>query len=151
MRVFYLRDAFGFPLAAVVSELTKDKHNVAYAFATWNPNDNFNKKRGREIAEGRLNIGKIDGMVPVEGNIKRSIVEQIASDTRARYDWDCQCGEPNHVVTSNTPKCKKCSRPFTSPMGSKKLLVPTRTHEAAKLWLKRRTPAPAPVAVKDGP
>lgn len=56
MRFFYLRDEHGHPIGCVASELSGD--TVKYAVSTCNPLDQFKRDQARELAAGRIAIGK---------------------------------------------------------------------------------------------
>lgn len=87
MRVFYLRDRNQFPVACVASEkVTKGEETVVnFSLSALNPKDvkDFEKKRGRDIAEGRLVAGKIFGTVPMCKLIKSVIVEMIYEQSKS--------------------------------------------------------------------
>ena len=57
MRVFFLRDRTMFPVACLASE--KIDTTIKVALSIHNPIDTFNRSRGRDIAEKRLQKGKL--------------------------------------------------------------------------------------------
>jgi hypothetical protein len=81
IKVFYLRDMNNHLVAAVAS--TMQGNTVAYAVATHNPKDPFNKKVGRAIAIGRLASTKHVRGVEVGASVKRRIMEDIIGNSRA--------------------------------------------------------------------
>lgn len=58
VRVFFLRDAKKFPVACVASRLNATKALVEFTISVRNPLDEFNRQRGRKIAEDRLTLNK---------------------------------------------------------------------------------------------
>lgn len=83
-RVFYLRDANKFPVACVASRVV-DSENlktpiIRYAISIHNPKDTFDRKRGREIAIGRLLKGKHIGWVHKQPGVKIEVLNEIARD-----------------------------------------------------------------------
>ena len=78
VRVFYLRNEKGFPIATVATALSATEGNVGvyYGITSWNPKDVFDKALSREIALGRLEVNP--GFVRVDENFKRAIIEDIA-------------------------------------------------------------------------
>lgn len=81
IKVFYLRDMNNHLVAAVAS--TMQGNTVAYAVATHNPKDPFNKKVGRAIAIGRLASTKHVRGVDVGANVKRRILQDIINNSNA--------------------------------------------------------------------
>lgn len=56
-KIHYVRDESGFPLATIASRpmsSKRDENGLNVAISIWNRNDPFNKKLGRQVAEGRL-------------------------------------------------------------------------------------------------
>jgi hypothetical protein len=82
IKLFYLRDKSGHPVAAVASKLVHlvKVERVKFAVATRNPIDTFNKKRGRSIAIARLDSNSIDtGYVDVGLGVKERVLNEIAN------------------------------------------------------------------------
>jgi hypothetical protein len=76
VKLFYLRNLHGHPVAAVASTLLEDG-KIKFAVATRNPLDNFNKERGRGIAVARLNSDKFTGVVDGGMGVKTRVLENI--------------------------------------------------------------------------
>lgn len=84
MKVFFLRNSNGHPVATVASTLLSDGV-VKYAVATRNPLDNFDKEHGRALAIGRLFDGKTPFVGATSGTtegVKKRIMVGIANDRK---------------------------------------------------------------------
>ena len=99
VRVFYLRDKKGFPVACVASTLVGHKYQlenmpklVRFALSVYNHSDRISKPqefpfiqaRGREIALGRLTRGRSKcRLLEIEAGepVKASIVQEIHDTT----------------------------------------------------------------------
>jgi len=86
IKMFYLRDKHGFPVACVAS--TKETEDtVKYTVSTHNPMDRYDKKTARHIALGRLTkfnplrstseLSPLGGIVSMGGAIRKDIVQDI--------------------------------------------------------------------------
>lgn len=54
IRFVYLRDKRDQPISCIAVSYDKEDKKISFAISTLNPKDKFNKKLGREVAEGRL-------------------------------------------------------------------------------------------------
>lgn len=83
MKIFYLRDAKGFPVTCVASKIvhhTGGPIMVYFDFATHNPADRFSRAKARNTAAGRLEKHARYAVYlnPKKGETRRAIVEEIA-------------------------------------------------------------------------
>ena len=53
-RVTYLRNDRGFPVGCIVMRYNKTTGFLEYQLTTHNPNDEFDRRQGRQLALGRL-------------------------------------------------------------------------------------------------
>ena len=105
VRIFYLRDGKGFPIATVATDLlmksdlggheTSTPLGVIYGIAVWNPKDKFDKALSRQIALGRMNLNGT--IIYVRENFKRAVMEHIAERFVLDEAWGLVRIMPNKV------------------------------------------------------
>src|SRR5208282_4774392 len=81
VRYYWLRDKQNNPVACVASRSYESAYGdrIEFAFAAYNPIDNFKKELGRAIAAGRLEAHHPTFTVKKEGNIKLNILNYLSS------------------------------------------------------------------------
>jgi hypothetical protein len=80
MKFYWLRDERNNPVAVVASEDNKEAGVVNFSLAIFNPKDDFDKVRGRAIAEGRLQKGKRYATLLVDAEIKHNLMRALEQD-----------------------------------------------------------------------
>lgn len=96
-RVTYLRNDRGFPVGCVVMQYNKQTGYLEYQLTTHNPNDEFDRRQGRQLALGRLaeapielRIGKDPTMHQMAVTVMRDIAtvgDAPARAVRAANSW----------------------------------------------------------------
>jgi len=80
MRFYFIRDEKSFPVACIASTIdTTDR--VCYALSIYNPKDEFDRARARDIAANRLRKGKFFGTTPNVRGIKERVMMSIRDNS----------------------------------------------------------------------
>lgn len=117
VKLFYLRNQHGHPVACVASGQTLGG-GIGFAISAQNPLDNFNRKKARTLATDRLKGGATVATVEGGLGVKRRVMAAIIN---TRNPW----------FRSVDLKAKNPANEY---------LAPQRAREAARLWLAKNPP-----------
>lgn len=124
-KFMFLRDANRNPVACVATDFDKEKNKFSYQYSVVHSNDQFDKKLGKQIAEGRLKTNPI----------------QIVDPSSCKFE----ISQENEFVAYHTmirggkcPKRENKSYFESIVICFTKTNSPTKLKNAAKIWLSQK-------------